>query len=92
MPSVDFEIPHQLTVADARARLGRITGKLEEEYSAMCRWDGERRLLVSRKGLEATIEVEEARVRVGMRVGLLMAPLANRIRSGVARELTVLLA
>lgn len=92
MAKLDLDIPHRLSLEEARARLDRMTPKLEGEYSAECRWEGERRLLVTRNGLKATIEVEENRAHVHMDLGFLLGPFAGRIREGISRQLTDLLA
>jgi putative polyhydroxyalkanoate system protein len=92
MPKVDIEIPHGLSVEDARARLEKLTPKIEQEYAARCRWEGERRMLVSRKGLNVTMDIEPDRVRVHMELGLLLGALSGRIRDGITRQLSELLA
>jgi putative polyhydroxyalkanoate system protein len=91
MAKLDLDIPHSLSVEETHARLDRMTPKLQAEYGALCRWENERRLSVSRKGLNATIDVEESRVHVHMDLGFLLGPLAGRIREGITRQLSELL-
>jgi putative polyhydroxyalkanoate system protein len=67
------------------------TSQLEKEYSATCRWDGETRLIVTRTGLKAALELEETRVRVALDLGFFLGPLGSSIRAGIVRQLTGLL-
>jgi putative polyhydroxyalkanoate system protein len=92
MAKLNLDIPHSLSVEEAHARLDRMTPKLQTDYGAECRWESDHRLLVSRKGLNATIDVEVSRVHVHMDLGFLLGPLAGRIREGISRQLSELLA
>ena len=65
--------------------------RLEKEYSATCRWDGETRLIVTRKGLKAALDVDDTCVRVALDLGLFLGPLGGSIRAGIVRQLTGLL-
>jgi putative polyhydroxyalkanoate system protein len=91
MARVNVEIPHRLSRDEARDRIRGATSQLETEYHATCRWDGDMRLVVSRKGLKAALEVEETRVRVDIELGFLLGPLGGSIRAGIVRQLTGLL-
>jgi putative polyhydroxyalkanoate system protein len=92
MNKMEVDIPHRLTREEARARLDRITEKLARDYSAVCSWNGEGRLIVMRKGLQASLEVADDRVRVNLELGMFMRPFAGTIRAGIAKQLTDLLA
>jgi len=91
MPKFEVDIPHALTPADARTRLEKAATKLEKDYSATCRWDGDRCLVVERKGLHARVAIEEARVHVAVDLAFLLSPMAGAIRSGITKQLTDLL-
>ena len=91
MPKFEVDIPHALAFEDVRARLGKASSKLEKDYGANCHWDGERCLVVSRKGLNARVAVEETRLHVDVESGFLLAPMAGSIRNGITRQLTELL-
>jgi putative polyhydroxyalkanoate system protein len=92
MPKFDLDIPHVLPVPEARTRLGRAKAKLEQEYGVTCTWEGEDRLLVTRKGLKASVSVEAARLRVDVDIGFLLSPLSGAIRAGITKQLTELVA
>ena len=72
--------------------LDRITDKLARDYSAACTWDGEGRLLVKRKGLQASLQIEDNRVHVDLELGMFMRPFAGTIRAGIAKQLSEILA
>ena len=92
MPKFDLEIPHNLDLPEVRSRLDRARGKLEADYGAKCSWDGEDKLVVARKGLQAVVNVEPTRLRIDVELGLLLSALSGSIRTGITRQLTELLA
>lgn len=95
MPKFEVDIPHQLPAEEVRSRLGRATDKLEREYGATCKWEGDpanQHLVVSRKGLSARVAVEPERLHVDVELGLLLSPMAGAIRNGITRQLSELLA
>lgn len=91
MPRVTVDIPHRLSRDEARTRIMGATSRLEREYSATCRWDGETRLIVTRRGLKAALDVEETQVRVAIELGFLLGPFGSSISDGIVRQLTGLL-
>jgi putative polyhydroxyalkanoate system protein len=91
MPKFEVDIPHTLPPEDVRERLGRATAKLEREYGATCKWDGDGSLIVARKGLQARVAVEPTRLHVDVELGFLLSPMAGSIRSGITKQLTDLL-
>lgn len=92
MPKFQVEIPHSHPLEEVHARLDRARAKLEADYGARCTWEGEDRLVVTRKGLNASVKVEPARLLVDVELGLLLSPMAGSIRSGITRQLTELMA
>jgi putative polyhydroxyalkanoate system protein len=91
MPKFELEVPHNLPLPEVKARLERAKGKLEAEYQAKCAWEGDSKLVVSRKGLSAAVNLEPTRLRVDMELGFLLSPLAGTIRTGITKQLTELL-
>ncbi len=92
MRRYEIEIPHSLEPGTVKERLTQAVGKLESSYGATCRWQGDRSLSVQRKGLDATLNIEEKRVRIQMELGFLLVPMAGPIQEKLTRELTSLLA
>jgi putative polyhydroxyalkanoate system protein len=91
MPKFDVDIPHSLSVEEARTRIAGATPKLEQDYGAKCTWQDERQLLVSRKGLDARVNIEPERVHIELSLGFLLAALSTPIKAGISRELTGIL-
>jgi putative polyhydroxyalkanoate system protein len=91
MPKFDVDVPHDLPLPEVRSRLERAKGKLESAYGAQCSWEGDDRLLVTRKGLQATVNVEPTRLHIDVELGFLLSPLAGSIRTGITKQLTELL-
>jgi putative polyhydroxyalkanoate system protein len=91
MPKFEVDIPHSLAPDEAKQRIASATGKLEQQYGATCTWQGEKELLVSRKGLDARVSIEEQRVHIDLNLGFMLVPLANAIKGGIAKELSGIL-
>jgi len=92
MPKFEIDIPHALPIDDAKKRLDGATGKIESSYGAKCQWTGDHELSVTRKGFDAKVQVEPARVHIDMNLGFLLVPIAPAIKAGLTKELTALLA
>ena len=91
MPKYEVDIPHSLDVAEAKQRLTGATDKLQRDYGAACTWKTDNELTVSRKGLDARVTVEPSRVHIDLNLGFLLTPFAEKIKGGIARELTGIL-
>jgi putative polyhydroxyalkanoate system protein len=92
MSKLQVDIAHRLTRAEARSRIDRVTAKLAQAYSAECNWEGDERLVVKRKGLQASLDIADDKVHVDMELGLFMRPFAGSIRDGIAKQLADILA
>jgi len=92
MPKYQVDIPHELAVGEAKQRIAAATEKLERDYGAACTWKGDTELTVSRKGLDAVVTVEPARVHIDLNLGFLLTPFAEKIKSGITRQLSGILA
>jgi putative polyhydroxyalkanoate system protein len=91
MPKYEVDIPHTLSPAEAKQRIAGATGKLENDYGATCVWKNDMLLSVSRKGLDASVAVEPMRVHVDVSLGFLLTPFAEKIKSGIAKQLAGIL-
>ena len=91
MPKFDLDIPHTLEPTEAKQRIAAVVPKLEKDYGATCTWKGESELVVSRKGLDARVSVEPARVHVDLNLGFFLTPLASAIKAGISKELSGIL-
>ena len=91
MPKYQVDIPHALAVDEAKKRISGATDKLTREYGAACTWKTDSALSVSRKGLDALVTVEPARVHIDLNLGFLLTPFAEKIKGGIARQLSSIL-
>jgi putative polyhydroxyalkanoate system protein len=92
MNKLEVDIAHRLTRAEARSRIDRVTSKLAQDFSAECSWEGSERLVVKRKGLQASLDIADDKVHVDLELGLFMRPFAGSIRAGIAKQLADILA
>jgi len=92
MNKLEVDVAHRLSRAEARSRIDRVTAKLAQDFSAECNWEGSERLVVKRKGLLATLDVDDNKVHVDMELGLFMRPFAGSIRAGIVKQLADILA
>jgi putative polyhydroxyalkanoate system protein len=91
MPKYQVDIPHALEVGEAKRRISGATEKLQRDYGAACVWKSDAELTVSRKGLDARVVVEPSRVHVDLNLGFLLTPFAEKIKNGIAKELSGIL-
>jgi putative polyhydroxyalkanoate system protein len=91
MPKFELEVPHSLPLPEVKSRLEKAKSKLEADYQATCTWHGDEQLQVARKGLNAMVNLEPARLRIDVELGFLLSPLAGTIRTGITKRLTELL-
>ena len=91
MAKYQLDIPHNLPVPEVRSRLKAAGPKIESSYGAQISWQGDDRLTVKRKGLEALVQVEAARLHIDLELGFFFSPMAGAIRAGITRQLSELL-
>lgn len=91
MPKFEVDIPHALPPEDVKTRISGATGKIESKYGAACKWASDNQLTVSRKGLDAVVTIEAARVHVELSLGFLLVAMAPAIKAGLVKELSGLL-
>jgi putative polyhydroxyalkanoate system protein len=91
MPSIDIQRPHSLGRERARSIVEQVAGRMQEKFGVETRWDGDT-LHFSRNGVNGTMAVDDARVHVQARLGLLLAPLKPMIEDEIGRKLDQYLA
>ena len=92
MPKYEVDIPHTLAPDEAKQRIAGATEKLQRDYGATCTWKSDTELSVSRKGLDARVTVEPSRVHIDLNLGFLLTPFAEKIKAGIAKQLSGILA
>ncbi|HET7359615.1 MAG TPA: polyhydroxyalkanoic acid system family protein [Rhodanobacteraceae bacterium] len=91
MPSIDIERPHSLGRERARAIVEQVAERMQQKFGVDTRWEGDT-LHFSRSGVDGTMAVDDAMVRVNARLGLLLAPLKPMIEEEIGRKLDQYLA
>jgi putative polyhydroxyalkanoate system protein len=86
MPSIDIQRPHGLGRERARAIVEQVAERMRQKFGVETRWDGDT-LHFSRSGVDGTMAVDDATVRVNARLGLLLAPLKPMIEDEIGRKL-----
>lgn len=86
MPSIDLHQPHQLPLAEARARVERVADRMREKFGMDSRWDGDT-LRFSRPGVKGSIAVTTDKVAVHAELGLMLSPLKGMVEDEIRRKL-----
>lgn len=86
MSTVVVERSHTLGREAARVKAQRIAERLAEQYDVRYEWQGDR-LHVHRTGARGSIAVEENRVRVELKLGLLLSGLRGTIEREIGQAL-----
>lgn len=84
MSEIVVERDHTLGVATARDRIAGLEPKLNEKYGVTLKWSGNE-AAVDGRGVRGRIQVEEGRVALRLKLGLLLRPLAGTIRDAIHR-------
>jgi len=91
MAEIKIERTHALGSAGAKERIESMEPKLKEKYSVKLEWNGDTASLKG-TGVTGTISVEAQRVAVNLKLGLLLRPLAGKIREGLETQIDAALA
>lgn len=86
MPAIDLRQPHDLPLAEARARVDRVATRMRDKLDLDSRWDGDT-LRFSRSGVKGAITVGPAEVVVHAELGLMLGPLKGMLESEIRRKL-----
>ncbi|MGB3271178.1 MAG: polyhydroxyalkanoic acid system family protein [Rhodanobacter sp.] len=91
MPSIHIRRPHQLPIAEARARVEQVVARMQEKFGLVGAWQGDT-LGFSRPGLTGSIAVEREAIEVQARLGMMLTPLKGVIEQEIRRKLEELFA
>ena len=86
MPKIDIRQPHQLPLADARAKVDHVATRMREKFDMDSQWDGDT-LRFSRSGVKGSIAVTAAAVEVHAELGLMLSPLKGMVEDEIRRKL-----
>lgn len=85
MSEIKIERTHALGVAEARKRVDTLEPKLKEKYGVALAWNGNT-ANVKGTGVSGTLAVDEGKVSVNLKLGLMLRPLAGKIREGLEKQ------
>jgi putative polyhydroxyalkanoate system protein len=91
MPNIHIRRPHQLPMAEARARVEQVAARMQEKFGLAGDWQGDT-LGFSRPGLTGSIAVEREAIEVQARLGMMLTPLKGVIEQEIRRKLEELFA
>ena len=91
MPTIDIRRPHQLPIAEARARVEQVAARMREKFGLAGEWQGDT-LHISRPGVTGSIAVEPAAIQVQARLGMMLTPLKGVVEQEIRHKLDELFA
>lgn len=86
MPRIDISRPHQLSVAEARAVVDKVSARMQEKFGMTGQWQGDT-LGFSRPGVNGAITVGADTIQVKAELGLMLAPLKGMLEQEIRRKL-----
>jgi putative polyhydroxyalkanoate system protein len=92
MPSIDITQRVHVTPEEARRRLERFNGELQERFGLTPRWVSPTVAEVSRAGGSGTLRIEPDRVDVHIDLSFALTPLRRRIETEIRGRLAELFA
>lgn len=91
MATVDITREHDLGKEQAKERAQKLANKLAQKLDAKCSWEGDQ-LHFKRSGADGCITVTDADVRVQVKLGMMLTPMAGMVKSEVQKALDKYLA
>jgi putative polyhydroxyalkanoate system protein len=91
MPSIHIRRPHQLPIAEARARVEQVAARMQEKFGLAGEWQGDT-LGFSRPGVTGSIAVEREAIEVRAQLGMMLTPLKGVVEQEIRRKLEELFA
>lgn len=91
MSEIKIDRNHALGTSEAKTRVNNLEPKLKEKYGVSLDWNGNT-ANVKGTGVSGTLSVDEAKVSVNLKLGLLLRPMAGKIREGLEAQVDKALA
>ena len=86
MANIHIKKAHQLSRDDARRRVEDIAEDLKQKLHVQYAWKGDS-LMFKRPGAQGTIELGEGFVDVTVKLGLLVAPMKDKIEAQIKEKI-----
>ena len=92
MPKYQLDIPHTLAADEAKKRIADATGKLRNRLRRRLHVEERQRAVGLAQGAgRARDRWKPSRVHIDLNLGFLLTPFAERIKAGIAKQLTGIL-
>ncbi len=92
MAEIRIERPHSLGKAEAKKRVQDLEPKLKTKYGVELAWNGDGEAQVKGTGVSGLLRVAESNVAVDLKLGLLLRPMAGKIRGALEHQIDKALA
>ena len=86
MATVEVTREHSLGKDGAKALAQQMADKLASKLGAQCSWRDDE-LVFQRNGVDGSILVGEADVRVAVKLGMMLTPMAGMVKSEIEKAL-----
>lgn len=86
MSELKFSKQHALGRQEVKERITKMENHLKEKYGVNFKWEGDR-AEVKAAGVTGTLTLQDKSVDVSLKLGLLMKPMAGKIREAMDKQL-----
>lgn len=87
MPKVQISQSHNVTAADARQRLEKLSKELGDKYGLNSHWHSDTEAKVERSGAKGTIKIQPKEVVIDLDLSFAMTPVKGTIEKRIKEEL-----
>ena len=87
MAEIRIDRAHNLGRSEAQRRLNELAPTLKDRYGVELDWEDDSHARLRGTGVSGTVVFDDGRLAVDLRLGLLLRPLAGRIRAALERQI-----
>ncbi len=86
MSDIKIEKHHSLGRDEAHRRVVEMAPKLRDKYGVKLDWQGDKAQLKG-SGVSGHIDIDDSKVEVQLKLGLLLRPMSGKIREAIERQI-----
>jgi putative polyhydroxyalkanoate system protein len=87
MSKIKVERSHDKGLDWAKSKAEEVSKVLSEKYGLSSAWKGEQTLEFSGKGVDGSLGIEDNRLSVSLKLGLMLRPFASKIEESVNKAI-----
>ena len=87
MPKLEVIQSHNVTAAEAKAKLETLAKELSEKYGLTSKWLHDTEAKVERSGATGSIKIEPKQVKVNLELAFVLSPMKGKIEDKIKDEL-----